>query len=169
MTERWRPVPGFEGFYEVSDHGRVRSLDRTVLEKSGKEKRLRGRMMTASKRDIYGHLVVTLCRENCSGTRQVHHLVLLAFGVERRAGMECRHLDGNAANNRLENLAWGTSLENKRDLIRHGTHHYARRSHCNNGHEFTAENTLPRPDGGRRCKDCKNARERRYYLERQSA
>jgi hypothetical protein len=55
-------------------------------------------------------------------TRLVHHLVLEAFVGPCPLGMQCRHLDGNPANNRPDNLVWGTSLENAKDRIRHGRH-----------------------------------------------
>ena len=51
----------------------------------------------------------------------VHRLVLEAFVGPRPEGMACRHLDGDRANNRVENLAWGTYSENERDKLRHGT------------------------------------------------
>lgn len=54
-------------------------------------------------------------------TRKVCGLILTAFRGPRPAGMECRHLDGNQANDAIENLAWGTSLENHADKRRHGT------------------------------------------------
>lgn len=65
-----------------------------------------------------GHMVVCLGRR-CA--RLVHRLVLEAFVGPCPEGMECRHLDGNPANNRLDNLCWGTRRENCEDAVRHGT------------------------------------------------
>jgi predicted transcriptional regulator len=65
-----------------------------------------------------GHLNVHLGRVD---RRSVHTLVLEAFVGPRPDGTECRHLDGNPANNRVENLAWGTKLQNEADKVRHGT------------------------------------------------
>lgn len=53
--------------------------------------------------------------------RKIHQLILEAFVGPCPPGMECRHLDGNPANNRLDNLAWGIRPENARDRVRHGT------------------------------------------------
>ena len=75
--------------------------------------------------------------------------------------MEVRHLDGNSRNDSAENLAWGTRLENMRDMRRHGTHHNAQKTHCKNGHEFTPENTAPKGNGARRCRACTLASSRR--------
>lgn len=51
----------------------------------------------------------------------VHRLILMAFVGPCPAGMECRHIDGNPSNNRLDNLKWGTRQENADDMIQHGT------------------------------------------------
>lgn len=72
-----------------------------------------------------GHLY---CRFDDRGY-QVHRLVLTLFVRPNEAGEECRHLDGNPKNNRLENLAWGTRLENIMDKARHGTGNQGER-HC---------------------------------------
>ncbi len=54
-------------------------------------------------------------------TKTIHRLVLEAFVGQCPSGMECRHLDGNPANNRLSNLCWATHQENETDKVRHGT------------------------------------------------
>lgn len=75
-----------------------------------------------------GHLAVWLGRGR---QRLVHRVVLEAFVGPCPEGMECRHVDGNPANNRLDNLAWGTPKENFEDSARHGT------AYC-----YTAENAM---------------------------
>ena len=106
MTETWKAVPGYEGRYEVSDQGRVRSFRRS---KQGRELRP-GRMPA-------GHVSVALGRGN---SRCVHELVLLAFVGFPPPNHECRHLNGIPSDNRLENLCWGTRSENILDAVRHG-------------------------------------------------
>lgn len=69
----------------------------------------------------YGHVSVHLHKNGKVKAFAVHRLVLEAFVGPRPEGMECRHLDGDPTNNRLENLRWGTHKENERDKIRHGT------------------------------------------------
>jgi hypothetical protein len=64
-----------------------------------------------------GHLYVSLDGHN----RQVHRLVLSVFSGVCPAGLDCRHIDGNATNNRASNLAWGTRAENEADKKLHGT------------------------------------------------
>jgi hypothetical protein len=81
-------------------------------------------------RDPHKYLAVDLHGGNGKGTMlKVHSLVLTAFVGPMPEGMECRHLDGNKFNNRLDNLTWGTRKENMGDRLRHGTYHRGSR-HC---------------------------------------
>lgn len=119
--ERWRAVVGHEGKYEVSDHGRVRSLSRIVMHRhqSGKlvPHPLQGRMLSAGTMKS-GHKVVALGRE--TNTVLVHVLVLEAFvGPCPKAFWAC-HWDDDGGNNHLGNLRWDTPSANKRDGYRNG-------------------------------------------------
>lgn len=124
--ERWKPVVGWDGFYEVSDLGRVRGLDRYITRryKDGREMQVfcRGRVL---KQGLCGNLVkypyVMLQRYGEYEIRKVHHLVLEAFVGLRPAGTECRHGEGGHLDNRLVNLCWGTKQENNGpDKLRDG-------------------------------------------------
>lgn len=161
--EEWRPVVGYEGSYEVSDHGRVRSLDRFVRSTSRRGKpylmACRGKVLRpAANKTRSGHLHVILVGR----TRTIHTLVAEAFLGPRPVGMEVRHLDDHPSNNNLSNLAYGTQSENVLDRVKNGIHHYAKRTQCNKGHEFTVQNTIIRSDGGRKCRKCHYGTARRY-------
>ena len=110
MAEQWRPVPGFEGLYEVSDLGRVFSLV--------SRKALKPRPTNAM-----GYMSLQLYREGRAHGRRIHRLVLEAFVGPCPAGSEGRHLDGQPDRNCLSNLSWGTRAENQRDRREHGTGH----------------------------------------------
>lgn len=118
--EEWRAVLGFEGLYEVSDEGRVRSLARVIagINRSGEigTRRLKGQMLKPCV-DGKGRLHLDLP----SGIRQVAHLVADAFVGARPRGCVLRHLDGNHLNNKPGNLEYGTYSDNTQDAIRHGT------------------------------------------------
>ena len=146
--ERWLPVDGYEGFYEVSSLGRVRSVPRRV------SNGMRGGRILRTATGRHGHLHLGLSRENRVRTFTVHVLVARAFLGPRPAGMEIRHLDGDAGNNVPENLRYGTHGENEADKVRHGTHRNGRKTHCPQGHEYTPENTYLYPSGGRGCRAC---------------
>ncbi|WP_370642253.1 NUMOD4 motif-containing HNH endonuclease [Corynebacterium sp. ACRQJ] len=153
QPEIWKPIPGYEGVYEASDHGRVRSVDRVIPYVDGRMRHQPGKPKKLSN-DGRGYLTVSLQNR----TRFVHQLVLEAFVGTRGAGEQVRHLDNNPMNNRLENLAWGTASENILDQVKAGTHNNARKTHCLRGHEFTPENTIKNGPNGRGCRTCNKIR-----------
>lgn len=109
-NEVWKEVPGWEGLYEVSTLGRVWSRPR---------KRVPGGIMKPTAR-AKGYLMVTLWNtRRYHQDMKVHHLVLFTFVSPRPPNLMCRHLNGNAHDNRLMNLRWGTAKENAEDRVRH--------------------------------------------------
>lgn len=147
MSEQWRPVVGYEGFYEVSDHGRVRSVPRGVWKRSRwgsmawYEVPVRQLRLTP----LDGYRVVGLRRNDATGQRQkkVHRLVLEAFVGPCPDGMEACHWNGDRADNRIVNLRWDTPSSNSYDRVRHGTHSKTRITHCPRGHRLAAPNLDP--------------------------
>jgi hypothetical protein len=103
QTETWKQVPGKLWF--VSDLGRVREADGTLG--TQKDYNTRGKYLFFK-------------------NYRVHCAVLEAFVGPCPPGKECRHLDGNGQNNKLQNLKWGTRLENVQDSIKHGTNYCLR-------------------------------------------
>ena len=130
--EIWKPVVGWEWGYEVSSWGRVRSVDRVIKQKcrwGGHQYRnIKGKILSqhsSNQPESYGRMSVGLGSgtnwQSDRKTRLVHQLVMEAFVGPRPHGMECRHLDGNPKNNRLENLCYGTPKQNSGDKYLHGT------------------------------------------------
>lgn len=118
----YRDVAGFPG-YRVASDGTIWS------------RRKRGGGLRAEWRllrpwcDRDGYYAANLYREGRGHTRQVHRLILEAFVGPCPDGMETRHLNGDPADNRLENLAWGTRIENEDDKLRHGRRARGERHH----------------------------------------
>lgn len=118
MREVWKPVVGHEGCYEVSNLGRVRSVNRAVwvdayVDRNGRKRAAAtrhyvGKMLRPGPM-ASGHLSVAIGKGN---SRQVHQLVLEAFVGLCPEGHEVLHLDHNPANNKLSNLKYGTRSEN---------------------------------------------------------
>jgi len=104
--ENWKPIPGYEGRYEVSDQGNVKSFRRSLDGYILRPGRMPG-----------GHLSVALGRLN---SQCVHKLVLLAFVGPAPVHCECLHQNGIPSDNRLVNLRWGTRSENMKDAYAHG-------------------------------------------------
>ena len=122
MTERWLPVIGAEGEYEVSDRGNARSLDRWIV--SGRRRYWwRGRTLKAVETAI-GHTLkkklyrcVNIHRRTC----KVAVLMLEAFvGPKPFPTAVSRHLNDDSLDDRLENLAWGTKQDDCDDKLRNG-------------------------------------------------
>ena len=102
--EIWKDIPGYEGIYQVSNQGQVKSLKR-YGRKNDKMLRL------GSSRD--GYLKVILYRDETRKSFTVHSLVMLVFTEERPSGLEINHIDGVKANNHIDNLEYCTSSENR--------------------------------------------------------
>lgn len=117
--ESWRNIPGHD-FYEISDMGNVRSLDREVtFIRNGNSViyRYKGKNIRPTIANT-GYPVVGLGNKKI---HLVHRLVLLAFVGEAPEGHLCAHNDGTRNNNHLSNLRWTTQLDNSHDRISHGT------------------------------------------------
>lgn len=150
---KWLPVVGYEGFYEVSDDGRVRSVDRLIECRDGRKIPCLSTELTPWKWG--GYQLVKLRKDGRGRSQRVHKLVLTAFSGPRPNGMVACHNNGNPDDLRAANLRWDTQGNNLRDAVRHGTHHQAGKTACIRGHEFTPENTYVKPsDGGRQCRQC---------------
>jgi hypothetical protein len=122
-AEKWLPIGGWVGFYEISDLGRVRSLTRLIQRKDGTETRHRGRILRPS-RNLDGRIVVTLQRQ-ISGTAYrrkplLHRLIAKAFIPNPENKPEVNHKDGNCAHNWSANLEWATAEENKQHAVENG-------------------------------------------------
>jgi len=118
MSHEWRSVVGYEGLYELSSDGRVRSIASSTQwsrwrDYGGRE------LKQATKRN--GYRQVTLFRKGKGESALVHTLVLEAFVGPRPQGAQACHGDGNRANNLVINLRWDTVKANHSDKIKHGT------------------------------------------------
>lgn len=125
MKEQWKPVPEWEGWYSVSNKGRVRSEPRWLTKKNriGQNERQfhKGRVLKLSILKN-GYATVSL---TAPGFKRyyayVHQLVLVAFKGAPPIGHEVRHLNGIRSDCRLSNLVYGTRSENAQDRHTHGT------------------------------------------------
>lgn len=120
MPEHWKDVPGFEGRYQVSDEGRVRSVDHRVrLVAHGREttRLVKGRVLRPGAQKKTGHLTVAIGKGN---SRQVHELVMTAFEGPRPEGTEIAHNDGDPTHNAWQNLRYATRTSNSQDKVHHG-------------------------------------------------
>lgn len=105
--EVWKDIEGYEGFYQVSNKGRVKSLDRTIVHKNGKHFFLKGKILR-SRPDKDGYQLVTLYRNNKKDDRKVHRLVAEAFikNDDTKNKTQVNHIDESKDNNNVNNLEW---------------------------------------------------------------
>ena len=121
INEQWLPIPGYEGFYSVSNLGRVRSEDRNIINQgSGRVNFIKGKILKCSEMPS-GHFRVNLSINSKIQSVTVHSLVLLAFVGRRPDGADICHNNGNPGDNRLENLRYDTRTANIADSKAHGT------------------------------------------------
>jgi hypothetical protein len=113
----WKPVLGFEGFYEVSQEGQIRSIAR----QHPKIKRWMGGGIVKPILGSRGYFVINLTKTGVRKQLFLHKIVLEAFIGLRPIGYESCHNDGNPLNCRIENLRWDTKSNNHQDKKKHGT------------------------------------------------
>lgn len=112
MQESWRPVKGYEGLYEISNRGRVKSLKRIV--KRGNHTLQIPETILKIHINRWGYPHCSLNKNGKSKTHTIHRLVASAFIDKSHEGLEVNHIDGNKENNSVENLEWVTRTENIR-------------------------------------------------------
>lgn len=128
MSEEWRAIPGHEGAYEVSNLGRVRSLDRVVRKTTGPA-RYRGRVLRPARRTRGSYLSVVLADAGELRPWLIHELVAVAFIGPRPGGAWIAHDDGDPTNNTAANLRYDSPKGNHADKLRHGTLKHSERHH----------------------------------------
>lgn len=150
--EQWMPVVGYEGWYDVSDHGHVRRV------KPGKGTHV-GRVIKPLT-NAYGYHKVTLVLEGRNYQMYIHRMILESFVGSPPEGkpLAC-HKNDIKTDNRLENLYWGSSSDNGRDAVRNNVHPQTKKTHCKHGHEYSEENTRF-GTSGRICRTCHRIDER---------
>lgn len=167
-SEEWRSIPDYEGFYEASDQGRVRSVPRTITKATGHRYTYKGQLLKAYGDPIDGRRRVHLSRDGRVRTWTVSTLVLRAFAGPPPRDTEVCHNDGDATNDRLENLRWDTHSANNYDRVQHGKHPLAAKARCNRNHPLIAPNLVPSltKRGFRSCLACHRARANARYAKR---
>lgn len=156
-SERWLPVVGSEGLYEVSDLGRVRSLTRLMRLRNGRTRLVQGRILSATGSPYpMVHLALVDADGFPAGRRsvRVHTLVMIAFVGPIPDGQEVRHRNGKYQDPRLVNLRYGTRSDNVRDAVEHGTHPETRKTECPRRHLLVDPNLRESQKPRRDCLAC---------------
>ena len=109
MNEEWKDIEGYDGRYQVSNHGRVKRSQSGL--RYGRGSTFNGKILKQSIQ-TRGYKQVTLWNNKKNNPHTIHRLVLIAFKGHPPEGMECNHIDGNKTNNHISNLEWITPQQN---------------------------------------------------------
>lgn len=111
MNEQWKDIPSYEGCFQISNMGNIRSLDRIINSNHGTKRKNKGRVLKIQK-DRQGYEKICLQCNNNQQTFKVHRLVAMAFLENKENKKTVNHINGIKNDNRLENLEWATYSEN---------------------------------------------------------
>lgn len=123
----WLPVKNYENLYEVSDTGIVRSIDRTVLHKTGMQRLYKGKVISLTPHKDTRYMMVSLWKNNKGKAHYVHRLVAQTFLPNPNNLPEVNHIDGNKQNNSVSNLEWVTRKDNVTHAVSTGLRTYENR------------------------------------------
>ena len=167
----WKAIPGYEGYYECTSDGRVRSVDRLVpmpvnqWNPKGRANRAQSREL-AQQTQKTGYRAVKLAVNGVFKSHRVHRIVMLTHGPEMPEGSTLvLHGNGNPSDNRIENLRWGTTTENMHDMVSHGTSSSQQKNACPKGHPYDLLDSR----GRRSCRTCRAESSRMFYEKKKAA
>ena len=110
-NEIWKDIPGYEGYYQVSNFGLIRSCDRLVVAANGRTRFIKGKMIRSSYNNK-GYLITHLCKNGVIQGKCVHHFVALVFLGARPKGMDIDHINEDKTDNRACNLRYMSHHDN---------------------------------------------------------
>ena len=131
--ENWKPIKDFEGYYEISSFGRVKSLNRVIETSNGINKKIKERILKSSK-NSNGYLIVKLKKNNKPKIFKVHRLVAEAFIPNPEGKPYIDHINTIRTDNRVSNLRWVTQKENCNNELSKKNY-----SEAQKGHEVSEE------------------------------
>lgn len=119
VKEVWKDITEYEGYYQVSNLGRVRGVDRYVGYKNGLKRLYKGKILKL-RSNKYGYMYIKLNKYGNSKNAILHRLVATAF-IENKDGLgQVNHIDGNKSNNNVSNLEWCDHSHNQKHAYRTG-------------------------------------------------
>lgn len=118
--EIWKDIPDYEGIYQISNKGRIKSIPHVIKANKDGGIRTTEEHMKNTYIGWHGYVWVALCKNGKSKTHSVHRLVALTFIENPNKLPAVNHIDGNKENNSVENLEWCTNHENQMHASKNG-------------------------------------------------
>lgn len=137
MQEVWKDIKDFEGLYVVSNTGKVKSMERFVMNNGGLQHR--HERILKSNITKFGYKTVILCKEGKTYPKSVHRLVAEAFIPNPDNKPNVDHIDTNPSNNNVDNLRWVTQQENARNSLTRKHISNSKKGHAYWGRPLTEE------------------------------
>ena len=122
MQETWKDIDGYEGLYQISNLGRVKSLNKVIIKKNGVHHPFKEKILSHEVNNK-GYITTTLCKNTKIKVFLVHRLVAKAFIPNPNNLSQVNHKDGNKENNHANNLEWCTQSINMRHAYKQGLWH----------------------------------------------
>lgn len=147
--EVWKDIQGYEGLYQISNMGNVKTLKRTTSYNRIIEEKIK------SQREKYdGYLRVTLCKNGKKSTIAVHRLVAQTFIPNPINKPQVNHIDCNKKNNCVDNLEWADNFENMRHAWENGLlpEHVGRKGETCNFAKLTEQEAIEILEMSKSCK-----------------
>lgn len=117
MEEIWKPIKGYEGLYEISNFGNIKSLERKAKNRGKGKRFIRERILKPSIDRPNGYYQIKLSKNGKMKTFKIHKLVIEHFFKKISKGLVVNHIDGNKLNNNINNLEICTQKDNIRHAI----------------------------------------------------
>lgn len=142
MKEEWKEIKGYEGFYQVSNRGRVKSLPREILRKNNSKSYMTTEKFIGESKTKYGYYLARLVINNDIKSVPIHRLVAQAFIPNPKNKPQVNHINGVKTDNRVENLEWNTLKEN---VTHFHSKNYTKKIRCiETGQIFVSQNEANR-------------------------
>ena len=118
--EIWKDIPGYEGIYQISNNGKIKSIPHVIKANQNGGMRVTKEYVKTTYVGWHGYVWVSLCKNGKSKTYSIHRLVALTFIENPNKFPAVNHIDGNKENNCIENLEWCTIHENQMHASKNG-------------------------------------------------